>query len=78
MLGDFIVGFGGLACSAWRLVALCRWPPRPKTALLLHVHPQPQTSIFAVAASLAVPQTIRTLFVSTCDSYTEISDKRND
>jgi hypothetical protein len=34
MLGDFIVGFGGLACSAWRLVALCRWPPHPKTALI--------------------------------------------
>jgi hypothetical protein len=35
MLGDFFVGFGGLACSAWRLVALCRWPPHPKTALMM-------------------------------------------
>jgi hypothetical protein len=24
---------GGLACSAWRLVDVCRWPPHPKTAL---------------------------------------------
>jgi hypothetical protein len=41
MLGDFIVGFGGLACSAWRLVALCRWPPHPKTALLIATGPRP-------------------------------------
>jgi hypothetical protein len=50
MLGDFIVGFGGLACSAWRLVALCRWPPHPKTALLLFlittVTPSVEGSIF--------------------------------
>ena len=41
MLGDFFVGFGGLACSAWRLVALCRWPPHPKTALLEWVEGRP-------------------------------------
>jgi hypothetical protein len=33
VLGDFVVGFGGLACSAWRLVAVCRWPPHPKRVL---------------------------------------------
>jgi hypothetical protein len=39
---------------------------------------QRKASIFAVAASLAAPQTIRTLFVSKYDSYSVISDKRND
>jgi hypothetical protein len=56
MLGEFFVGFGGLACFAWRLVALCRWPPHPKTAQLSprgllvdshSVHPHTHTQALA-------------------------------
>jgi hypothetical protein len=53
MLGDFIVGFDGLACPTWRLVAVCRWPPHPKTALGADTIYFFRTPLRAVADTLA-------------------------